>query len=83
MKYLVLTIRGPGFDVEVLPAHYAFLDRLRGEGQLEQAGAFTDGTGGAYVLSAPDLSAALLTAENDPLHLHNCSKVTVHEWNAR
>ncbi len=52
MKYLVMTIRGQHFDPDAVPAHYEFLDRLRAEGALEQAGPFTDRTGGAYVLAA-------------------------------
>jgi len=82
MKYLVLTLRRADFDPAVLPKHYAFLEQLRSEGRLEQSGAFTDGSGGAYVLLAPDLDAARLTAEEDPLHLYKCSDVTIREWNA-
>ena len=48
MKYLVLTLRRADFDHAVLPKHYAFLEQLRSEGRLEQSGAFTDGSGGAY-----------------------------------
>lgn len=82
MKYLVMTIRGPGFDPEAVPAHYAFLQDLRDRGMLEQAGPFTDRTGGAYVLRAESLDEARSLAEQDPLHLRQCSAVTVNEWNA-
>ena len=83
MKYLVMTIRRPDFDPDAVPGHYEFLDRLRAEGVLEQAGPFTDRTGGAYVLRAQSLDDARSLAEQDPLKLRNCSTVTVHEWNAR
>ncbi len=82
MKYLVLTIRRPDFDADAIPAHYAFLDELRAKGLLEQAGPFTDRSGGAYVLKASSLAEARGLAEMDPLHLRQCSTITVHEWNA-
>ena len=82
MKYLVMTIRGPQFDMDAVPAHYAFLQDLRERGILEQAGPFTDRSGGAYVLSAESLDAARALAEQDPLHLRRCSTITVHEWKA-
>jgi uncharacterized protein YciI len=83
MKYLVLTIRRPDFDPEVVPAHYRFLDDLRAQGLLEQAGPFTDRSGGAYVVWAGSLEEARRVAEQDPLHLERCSTVTVHEWDAK
>jgi uncharacterized protein YciI len=82
MKYLVLTIRKPMFDDSVREAHYAFLDDLRARGMIEQAGSFSDRSGGAYVLIAGDLEEARRTAEQDPLHVRNCSTVTVYEWNS-
>jgi len=82
LKYLVITIRGSNFDAAVVPAHYEFLQSLRDRGVLEQAGPFTDKTGGAYVLRAQSLDDARTLAEQDPLKLRNCSTVTVHEWNA-
>ena len=83
MKYLVLTLRRPEFDPEAIPAHYAFLDSLRARALLEQAGPFTDRTGGAYVVRAGSLEEARRLAEQDPLHLQGCSTITVHEWDAR
>ncbi len=82
MKYLVLTLRKPHFDAQRIPAHYEFLDRLRANGLLEQAGPFTDRTGGAYVLRAAGVDEAVRIAEQDPLHVHDCSLVTVHEWDS-
>jgi len=82
MKYLVLTIRKPEFDPQVIPAHYEFLDNLRSRELLEQSGAFTDKTGGAYVLKANGLDEARRLAEQDPLSLKHCSAITVYEWDA-
>ena len=82
MKYLVLTIRKHEFNADFVPAHYAFLDGLRADGSLEQAGPFTDRSGGAYVLTADSLHEAKQVAERDPLHLSNSSAVTVHEWDS-
>jgi uncharacterized protein YciI len=82
VKYLVLTLRKPQFNAGMVAAHYAFLDELRVEGVLEQAGPFTDGSGGAYVIRANGLDAAREIAERDPLHVNDCSEVTVREWNA-
>ena len=82
MKYLVLTMRKPHFDPAFVPAHYDFLRSLRDRGLLEQAGPFTDRSGGAYVIKADSFEGALELAHQDPLQLHDCSEVTVHEWNA-
>ena len=83
MKYLVLTMRKPQFDPQFVPAHYAFLDDLRQRGLLEQAGPFTDRTGGAYVLRAANLDEATQLAAQHPLHVHDCSDVSVREWDAK
>jgi uncharacterized protein YciI len=82
MRYLVLTIRKPQFNDSVVPAHYSFLQSLRDRAVLEQAGPFTDRTGGAYVIRAESLDRASEIARQDPLHLHDCSEVTVREWDA-
>ena len=82
MKYLVLTLRGPEFDPQVIPAHYEFLTQLRNDSVLEQAGPFTDNSGGAYVLKADSLDEAVALAEQDPLYLRNCSTIIVREWDA-
>lgn len=82
MKYLVLTIRKPRFDEAVKAAHYAFLQSLRERGLIDQAGPFTDASGGAYVIRAANLDEARALAFEDPLHLRDCSEVTVREWDA-
>jgi uncharacterized protein YciI len=83
MKYFVLTMRKPHFDAAFVPAHYDFLQALRDRGLLEQAGPFTDRSGGAYVIRADSLDSARELAHHDPLHIHGCSEVTVREWDAR
>jgi uncharacterized protein YciI len=82
MKYLVLTMRKPHFDASHVAAHYAFLQSLRDDGILEQAGPFTDKSGGAYVVRAESLERAREIAARDPLAVHDCSEVTVREWDA-
>lgn len=81
-RYLVLAMRRPGFDPAMVAPHLAFLDRLRAEGRLELAGAFTDRSGGAYLLRAADLDAARAIASADPLQASGSSTLTVREWNA-
>lgn len=81
-RYLVLALRNPGFDPAVVAPHHAHLQRLRAAGVLELAGPFTDRSGGAYLLRAPDLAAATALAHADPLHATGASRVTVQEWDA-
>jgi uncharacterized protein YciI len=81
MKYLVITLR-PDFDPQVIPAYYAFLEKLRSKAQLEEAGPFTDQSGGAYVLSASGLDESRHLAEQDPLNLQRCSTIAVYGWDA-
>jgi uncharacterized protein YciI len=78
-----MTLRRPQFDSASIPAHYEFLDRLRSRGILEQAGPFTDKSGGAYVIHAASFAAARDIAHEDPLHVTGSSDVTVREWDAR
>ena len=81
-RYLVMTFRTPQFQASVIDAHYAFLDRLRQQGQLELAGPFTDKSGGAYLIKAANLEEARVLAFSDPVHTSKSSIVTVYEWNA-
>lgn len=81
LRYLVLVLRRPDFDAGLLPAHVAFLDRLRERGVLETSGGFSDGSGGAYLLRGiADLEEARRIAESDPLAIHGASDIAVHEW---
>jgi uncharacterized protein YciI len=82
LHYLVTTIRLPTFQQSAVAEHYAFLDRLREQGNLELAGPFTDKSGGAYLLKAANLEEAKALAFSDPVHTTNSSLVTVYEWNA-
>ncbi|MCB1047538.1 MAG: hypothetical protein KDC10_10090 [Calditrichaeota bacterium] len=81
-RYLILTLRTPQFDPAIVEAHYAFLDQLRGQGQLELAGPFSDRSGGAYLIRAASLDEARAIAFTDPVHVSGSSLVTVYEWNA-
>lgn len=78
--YLVLAMRTDRFDPSVGDAHQAFLKDLVEQDLLELTGPFTDATGGAYLLRAPDLATARGIAHADPLHTTGSSTVTVHEW---
>lgn len=81
-RYLVLVIRRPHFDAEVVPLHLAFLDALRAQGQIELSGPFGDKSGGAYLLRAADLTEATAIALSDPAHVSGGWDITVHEWEA-
>jgi len=81
-RYLVMTIRTPQFRPDVIEEHYAFLERLRKQGQLELAGPFTDKSGGAYIIKADNMDEARALAFSDPVHTSNSSLVMVYEWNA-
>ena len=83
MKYLIVTMRKPDFDAAFVPAHYEFLDKLRSNGLLQQAGPFTDRSGGAYVVQASSLNDARTIAHQDPLFIHGCSDVSIREWDAK
>lgn len=83
MRYLITTFRTPQFQPSVIDEHYAFLDRLRQQNQLELAGPFTDKSGGAYVILADNLDEAKAIAFSDPVHTSGSSQVTVYEWNAK
>ncbi|BCO25968.1 hypothetical protein MIZ03_0847 [Rhodoferax lithotrophicus] len=82
-RYLVMTVRTPQFQPSVIDAHYAFLERLRQQNQLELAGPFTDKSGGAYLIKAASLDEAKALAFSDPVHTSGSSIVTVYEWNAK
>lgn len=79
-KYLVMAERTPVFDASVIEPHRTFLQELLAEGQLQESGGFTDGTGGAYVILAESLTAATTIAHSDPLHTTGASDLTIHEW---
>jgi len=82
-RYLIITTRKPSFQISAVTDHFVFLDTLRAKGKLELSGAFTDKTGGAYVLLAETLEEANAIALEDPLHTTNSSAITVREWAAK
>lgn len=79
-KYLVLAERTPKFDASVIEPHRGFLRELLAQGQLQESGGFTDGTGGAYVVLAESLTAATTLVHSDPLHTTGASDLTIYEW---
>lgn len=83
-RYLVMAMRKPGFNEDVIAPHLAFLDALRDAGQLEMTGGFSDKSGGAYVLvDVASLEDAQAIAARDPLAVTGTSELTVHEWHTR
>lgn len=81
--YLVLAMRTPDFQAEAGASHQAFLQDLIEQNLLELTGPFTDDSGGAYILRAPDLATATQIVHSDPLHITGSSTLTVHEWRVR
>lgn len=79
-KYLVMAMRTPRFDSAVIEPHKLWLDDIRSRGQLVESGKFTDGTGGAYVITAESLDAARELTRTDPIHRTGSSELTVYEW---
>lgn len=82
-RYLVLLLRRPHLDPDVVALHLAYLEGLREHGQLELSGGFSDKSGGAYLLRASDLAAATELAHNDPAHVSGGWDITIYEWQAR
>lgn len=80
LKYLVMVMRTPNFQPSLGEAHRAFLEDLRKNSYLELSGAFTDKTGGAYLITAKNLEEAKALAFADPLYTSGSSEVTVYEW---
>lgn len=78
--FLVLTQRTPTFDMAVIEPHYAFLKRLRQEGQLVAAGPFSDRSGGAYLLQGDSLQEAHALIVEDPLISSGSSSFHAWEW---
>jgi uncharacterized protein YciI len=82
-RYLVMAMRNPDFSDEVVAPHLAFLEELRSAGRLEMTGAFSDKSGGAYLLTVDSLEEAQAIARRDPLATYGSSTLTVYEWNTR
>ncbi|WP_218026671.1 YciI family protein [Nocardia inohanensis] len=79
-KYLVMAMRTPRFDSSVVTPHKEWLEGVRSNGQLVETGKFTDGSGGAYVITAESLDAARELVHTDPIHTTGASELTVFEW---
>jgi uncharacterized protein YciI len=82
IRYLVTALRTPAFQPPMVADHLAFIDALRRDGRLEMSGAFTDTSGGAYLLKAANLDEARAVAFTDPAHTSGGWAVTVYEWDA-
>ena len=81
-RYLILAMRNPSFDPDVVEAHHRFLDALRIQDRVELSGHFTDWSGGASLLGAASLDKATVIAPRDPLRLTGASHITFREWDA-
>ncbi|QVI20181.1 hypothetical protein KHQ06_28690 [Nocardia tengchongensis] len=79
-KYLVMAMRTPRFDASIAVPHQEWLAVVRERGQLVETGKFTDGSGGAYVITAENLAAAQELISTDPIHTTGASELTVYEW---
>lgn len=79
LRYLVITTRTPHFQPELLPDHTQFLETLKQKGQITVSGAFTDHSGGLYVLNSASLDEALDIAHRDPIVTSGSSTATVYE----
>ena len=58
MHFLVLALRTPDFDPDVLPPHRAYLETLNARGLLAGYGLFRDQSGGAYIVRTDSLTEA-------------------------
>ncbi|MBF6332124.1 hypothetical protein IU452_26820 [Nocardia transvalensis] len=75
-----MALRTPRWDDAVIQPHRDWLADVRAQGRLDCTGRFTDGSGGAYVVLAEDLTAAKDLVFTDPIHTTGASEVTVYEW---
>lgn len=83
MHYLILALRTPQFDPDILPGHRAFLEDLRERGVLAAWGPFNDQSGGAYVVRADSLAAAEAIAAADPLGSSGAAELTAWAWEVK
>jgi uncharacterized protein YciI len=80
MHFLILALRTPDFDAEVLPLHRSYLDALRSRGLLAAHGPFLDQSGGAYLIHAESLPEAEAVAAADPLSSSGAAEMAVWAW---
>ncbi|WCK56612.1 YciI family protein [Aneurinibacillus sp. Ricciae_BoGa-3] len=78
--YLLITSRTPNFNPDILPAHFAYLNKLKAAGRVELSGGFSDASGGAYIVRAETFEEAQRIAAGDPLAESGSSTIAVNEW---
>ncbi|MBI2919398.1 MAG: hypothetical protein HYY01_15605 [Chloroflexi bacterium] len=66
-----------------LPAHRAYLTRLRDEGKLLMSGPLVDGSGALVVFSAGSQQEAETLTSNDPLVRYGVYKSRIMAWSIR
>jgi uncharacterized protein YciI len=82
MHFLILALRTPDFDPQVLPSHRAYLQSLSARGLLAAHGPFLDQSGGAYIIRADSLPQAESVAAADPLSSSGAAEMAVWPWDA-
>ncbi len=80
MHFLILALRTPDFDPQVIAPHLAYLDELRSRGLLAVSGRFIDQSGGAYIVRAESITEAEAIAAADPLASAGASELAVWAW---
>jgi uncharacterized protein YciI len=60
--------------------HQNYLSRLKKEGKLILAGRFSNGKGGAYIISANSQKEAEEITFNDPYHRNGLRKYSIFGW---
>jgi uncharacterized protein YciI len=63
-----------------LPAHFAYLQKLKARGALLLSGPFADRTGGMVLVQAASREAAEAIAKADPLVTNNVDRYELREW---
>lgn len=82
MKFVaLLTIVNSDLNQEHRPAHLDYINRLFKQGQVVEAGPFTDGSGGMVVYECDTPEQAQHMAEADPVVAHGARTVVVRPWN--
>lgn len=79
IRYLVITRRTPNFQESALSEHIAFLGDLKEKGEIVMSGAFTDHSGGIYLLKSESYAEAVTIAHRDPVYTTQSSEVIVCE----
>ncbi|TBR39923.1 MULTISPECIES: YciI family protein [Dyella] len=82
-RFLVMAIRRPDCDPDVVQPHKDYLEGLRAGGTLELSGPFVGQGGGAYLLRAASLQEAVDIVHADPAYTSGGWDLTVYEWQAR